>query len=103
MLFMMLSHSSIQAVQFVHSSCVPLRISIPVGHTCTHCMQSMQSPFPEAGRSSFLLNLARPVSFSPRTKSYATLIDLLSSKTPCNLPYGQAMMHTCSRNETKTK
>src|SRR3546814_3350225 len=33
-----------QAPQAMHSYCRPLRISMPVGHTCTQIVQSMQSP-----------------------------------------------------------
>ena len=37
-----------QAVQWTHSICVPLRMSMPVGQTATHWWQSMQSPLPAA-------------------------------------------------------
>ena len=33
-----------QLAQPMHSSCVPLRMSMPVGQTCTQRMQSTQSP-----------------------------------------------------------
>ena len=33
-----------QAVQFTHSSWMPLRMSMPVGQTVTHWPQSTQSP-----------------------------------------------------------
>ena len=33
-----------QAPQAMHSYCRPLRMSMPVGQTCTHSVQSMQSP-----------------------------------------------------------
>ena len=33
-----------QAPQAMHSYCRPLRMSMPVGQTCTHRVQSMQSP-----------------------------------------------------------
>jgi len=88
------------AVQLIHSSCVPFRISIPVGQTCTHWWQSIQSPFPAAARSSPFLNFAR---VSPRLWSYATTIEFGSSRTPCNLPYGQIVVQTCSRKRAKTK
>ena len=39
------SQASAQAVHATHSSWMPLRMSMPVGHTVTHCPQSMQSPF----------------------------------------------------------
>ena len=35
-----------QAVQWTHSICVPLRMSMPVGQTATHWLQAMQSPRP---------------------------------------------------------
>ena len=35
-----------QAAQPMHSFCRPLRMSMPVGQTCTHSVQSMQSPRP---------------------------------------------------------
>jgi hypothetical protein len=35
-----------QAAQPMHSFCSPLRMSMPVGQTCTHRVQSMQSPSP---------------------------------------------------------
>ena len=40
------SQASMQAAQPMHSYCRPLRMSMPVGHTCTHSVQSMQSPRP---------------------------------------------------------
>lgn len=58
--------ASMQAVQFTHSSCWPSRISMPVGHTTTHWLQAIQSPFPAARLSSPLRHFAR---FSPRLKS----------------------------------
>ena len=33
-----------QAPQAMHSYCRPLRMSMPVGQTCTQMVQSMQSP-----------------------------------------------------------
>ena len=33
-----------QAPQAMHSYCRPLRMSMPVGQTCTQIVQSMQSP-----------------------------------------------------------
>ena len=45
-----MSQASMHAVQLTHSSCVPLRMSMPVGQTSTHWSQSTQSP---AVRSSF--------------------------------------------------
>ena len=41
---MISSQASMQAVQFTHSNCVPLRMSIPVGQTRTQAAQSTQSP-----------------------------------------------------------
>ena len=38
------------AAQAMHSICRPLRMSMPVGHTCTHSVQSMQSPEPLRAR-----------------------------------------------------
>ena len=43
----------------MHSYCSPLRMSMPVGHTCTHSEQSMQSPRPAALGSTFLLRAPR--------------------------------------------
>ena len=40
------SQASMHAAQAMHSYCRPLRMSMPVGHTCTHSVQSMQSPRP---------------------------------------------------------
>jgi hypothetical protein len=37
-----------QRVQAMQSSCSPLRMSMPVGHTTTQRLQSMQSPAPSA-------------------------------------------------------
>src|SRR3546814_7438172 len=38
------SQASMQAPQAMHSYCRPLRMSMPTGQTCTHMVQSMQSP-----------------------------------------------------------
>ena len=43
-----------QAAQLMHSYCSPLRMSIPVGQTCTHSVQLTQSPRPNAFGSAFL-------------------------------------------------
>ena len=37
---------ALHAAQVMHSYCRPLRMSMPVGQTCTHMPQSMQSPRP---------------------------------------------------------
>jgi len=52
------------AAQPMHSYCSPLRMSMPVGHTCTQMLQSMQSPRPAAFASTFLLREPR----RPRSK-----------------------------------
>jgi len=38
------SQASTHAPQAMHSYCRPLRMSMPVGQTCTQIVQSMQSP-----------------------------------------------------------
>ena len=39
--------ASMQSAQPMHSSCWPSRMSMPVGQTATHWLQSTQSPRPE--------------------------------------------------------
>ncbi len=48
-----------QAPQAMHSYCRPLRMSMPVGQTCTQIVQSMQSP------SSSWANFGSGAGFSP--------------------------------------
>ena len=57
-----------QAAQLMHSYCRPLRMSMPVGQTCTHRPQSMQSPTPALRASPFLRSAFLPRG-SPRTGS----------------------------------
>ena len=59
------SQTSMQAAQPMHSYCRPLRMSMPVGQTCTHSVQSMQSPRPSALRGR-RLRRAREPRGSPR-------------------------------------
>ena len=40
------SQASMQRPQPMHSSCWPSRMSMPVGQTATHALQSTQSPRP---------------------------------------------------------
>ena len=54
------------AAQPMHSYCRPLRMSMPVGQTCTQMPQSTQWPSPAALMSTFLLREPRG---SPRAVS----------------------------------
>ncbi|CFT95252.1 Uncharacterised protein [Bordetella pertussis] len=59
-------HTSIQAPQPMHMYCRPSRMSMPVGQTCTHRLQSTQSPRPAALWS---ILRERPPRGSPRRLS----------------------------------
>ncbi len=67
---------------------------MPVGHTCTQMLQSMQSPSPAALASIFLLRDPRG---SPRSRSYAMTSVSRSNITDWNRAYGHMYLHTCSR------
>ena len=89
------SQASTQLAHPTHSSCSPLRISIPVGQTCTHRRQLMQSPAP--------VDPSRPGAprGSPRAASYPMTIVLSSVNALWIRPYGQRIMQNCSRNQAK--
>ncbi len=60
------SQPSMHAAQPMHSYCSPLRMSMPVGHTCTQTPQSTHAPSPSALRSALRLRGPRG---SPRAVS----------------------------------
>ncbi len=88
------SQASMQAAQAMHSYCRPSRMSMPVGQTCTHSVQSMQSPRPSAPGSAVRLRLPRG---SPRPSSYEMISVSLSNIALWKRAYGHMYLQTCSR------
>jgi len=56
---MISSQASMQAAQPMHWYCRPSRMSMPVGHTCTHMVQLMQSPSWVSSLLAFFLRAPR--------------------------------------------
>ena len=63
------SQTSTHEAQPMHSYCRPLRMSMPVGQTCTHSPQSTHSPLPSPASRSCAIERGREPRGSPRPVS----------------------------------